>query len=207
MYLLAALLGALVGGAISLIVSTRAARTERRARYGESLLNALAAAERRLASATEPEHHGPVLLEPILPREDAIAVWACAFKESARIGSRRILRCSSLVVSVAALPSTRSLGRPRPAGEEGGDIRRAPLVHDAYVARPRPGLAEQAAPPARPVVNLSSAYIGLDGAARCGVPAGGAARCAGRGRHLTNGVDQGSTDPFYLSPSCFGKMP
>ena len=77
-YLLAALLGALVGGAISLIVSTRAARTERRARYGESLLNALAAAERRLASATEPQQHGPVLLEPILLREDAIAVWSCA---------------------------------------------------------------------------------------------------------------------------------
>ena len=75
---MAALLGALVGGAISLIVSTRAARTERRARYGESLLNALAAAERRLASATEPEHHGPVLLEPILLREDAIAVWSRA---------------------------------------------------------------------------------------------------------------------------------
>ena len=77
-YLLAALLGALVGGVISLIVSTRAARAERRARYGESLLNALAAAERRLASATEPQHHGPVLLEPILLREDAIAVWSCA---------------------------------------------------------------------------------------------------------------------------------
>ena len=63
-YLLAALLGALVAGAISLIVSTRAARTERRARYGVSLLNALAAAERRLASAAEPQQHGPVYLSP-----------------------------------------------------------------------------------------------------------------------------------------------
>ena len=76
MYVLAALLGALLGGAISLIVSTRSARRERRARYGESLLNALAATERRLASATEPQQHGPVLLERILLREDAIAVWS-----------------------------------------------------------------------------------------------------------------------------------
>lgn len=76
-YVSAALLGALLGGAISLIVSIRSARRERRARYGESLLNALAAAERRLASATEPHEHGPVLLEPVLLRE-AIAVWSFA---------------------------------------------------------------------------------------------------------------------------------
>jgi hypothetical protein len=75
-YVLAALLGALLGGAISLIVSTRSARRERRARYGESLLNALTAAERRLASAAEPQQHGPVLLEPILLREEAVAVWS-----------------------------------------------------------------------------------------------------------------------------------
>jgi hypothetical protein len=42
------------------------------------LLNALAAAERRLASATEPQHHRPVVLEPVLLLEDAIAVWSCA---------------------------------------------------------------------------------------------------------------------------------
>ena len=62
------------------------------------------------------------------------------------------------------------------------------------VTAPCPGLAEQAAPPARPVVNPSSGYIGLGGAPRCGVPVGGAARCAGWGRHLTNRVDQGSTN-------------
>jgi hypothetical protein len=77
-YVLAALLGALLGGAISLILSARAARRERRARYGESLLNALAAAERRLASATEPQQRGFVLINPILLREEAIAVWSAA---------------------------------------------------------------------------------------------------------------------------------
>lgn len=77
-YVLAALLGALVGGAISLIVSTRSARRERRARYGESLLTVLTAAERGLASATEPQQHGPVLLKPILLREEAVAVWSYA---------------------------------------------------------------------------------------------------------------------------------
>jgi hypothetical protein len=75
-YVLAALLGALLGGAISLIVSTRSARRERRARYGESLLNALSAAERGLASAAEPQQRGPVLLEPIWLREEAVAVWS-----------------------------------------------------------------------------------------------------------------------------------
>ncbi|MCL2393952.1 MAG: hypothetical protein FWC87_04615 [Acidimicrobiaceae bacterium] len=75
-YVLAALLGALFGGAISLIVSTRSARRERRARYGESLLNALTAAERRLASAAEPQQHGAVLIEPIMLREEAVAVWS-----------------------------------------------------------------------------------------------------------------------------------
>ena len=76
LYVLAALLGALLGGAISLIVSVRSARRERRARYGESLLNALTAAERGLASAAEPQQHGPVLLEPIWLREEAVAVWS-----------------------------------------------------------------------------------------------------------------------------------
>jgi hypothetical protein len=75
-YVSAALLGALLGGGISLLVSTRSARRERRARYGESLLNALTAAERRLASAAEPQQHGPVLIEPILLREEAVAVWS-----------------------------------------------------------------------------------------------------------------------------------
>jgi hypothetical protein len=75
-YVLAALLGALLGGAISLIESTRSARRERRARYGESLLKALTAAERALASVAEPQRHGPVLLEPILLREEAVAVWS-----------------------------------------------------------------------------------------------------------------------------------
>ncbi|MBO0747044.1 MAG: hypothetical protein J2O47_01770 [Acidimicrobiaceae bacterium] len=75
-YVSAALLGALLGGAISLIVSTRSARRERRARYGESLLNALTAAERRLASGAEPQQHGPVLIEPVLLREQAVAVWS-----------------------------------------------------------------------------------------------------------------------------------
>jgi hypothetical protein len=75
-YVLAALLGALLGGAISLIVSIRSARRERRARYGESLLNALTAAERGLASAAEPQQHGPVLIEPIWLREEAVAVWS-----------------------------------------------------------------------------------------------------------------------------------
>jgi hypothetical protein len=73
---LAALLGALLGGAISLIVSTRSARRERRARYGESLLNAVIAAERRHASAAEPQQHGAALLEPILLHEEAVAVWS-----------------------------------------------------------------------------------------------------------------------------------
>ena len=75
-YVLAALLGALLGGAISLIVSIRSARRERRARYGESLLNALTAAERGLALAAEPQQHGPVLLEPVWLREEAVAVWS-----------------------------------------------------------------------------------------------------------------------------------
>jgi hypothetical protein len=75
-YVWAALLGALLGGAISLIVSTRSAQRERRARYGESLLRALTAAERGRASAAEPQPHGPVLLEPILLREEAVAVWS-----------------------------------------------------------------------------------------------------------------------------------
>ena len=57
-YVLAALLGALLGGIISLTVSVRSARRERRARYGESLVNALTAAERRLAAASEPHEHG-----------------------------------------------------------------------------------------------------------------------------------------------------
>jgi hypothetical protein len=75
-YVLAALLGALLGGAISLIVSIRSARRERRARYGESLLNALTAAERKLALAAEPQPQGPVLVEPIWLREEAVAAWS-----------------------------------------------------------------------------------------------------------------------------------
>jgi hypothetical protein len=75
-YVSAALLGALLGGATSLIVSSRSARRVRRARYGESLLNALTAAERRLAPAAEPQQHGPALIEPILLREEAVAVWS-----------------------------------------------------------------------------------------------------------------------------------
>jgi hypothetical protein len=39
-------------------------------------LNALTAAERRLASAVEPQQHGPVLIEPILLREEAVGVWS-----------------------------------------------------------------------------------------------------------------------------------
>ena len=86
------MLAPLLGGAISLIVSIRSARRERRARYGESLLNALTAAERKLALAAEPQRHGPVLLEPIWLREEAVLVWSftelAPTLESSRVGMR-----------------------------------------------------------------------------------------------------------------------
>jgi hypothetical protein len=74
-YLIAALLGALLGGAISFSVSARSARRERRARYGESLLRALTAAERRIAALLGPDDD-VVMAEPLLLREEAVAAWA-----------------------------------------------------------------------------------------------------------------------------------
>ncbi|NNC12742.1 hypothetical protein HII28_12745 [Planctomonas sp. JC2975] len=75
-YVLAALLGASLGGIITFSVSARSARRERRARYGESLLTSLTAAERRLASAAHADDAGEHLSEPILLREEAVAAWS-----------------------------------------------------------------------------------------------------------------------------------
>jgi len=66
-YLASALLGALVGGLVSLGVSSRSARRARRERYGEALLAALLAAQKKLAGATEDA--------PTTVRDEALEVW------------------------------------------------------------------------------------------------------------------------------------
>lgn len=87
-YLSSALLGALVGGLISLMVSARSARRSRRARYGEALLSVLGQAHRRVAASAS----GASASEPLVLRDEAIELWArtelAAILERSRAGRR-----------------------------------------------------------------------------------------------------------------------
>jgi hypothetical protein len=74
-YLTAALMGAVVGGLISLSVSAQSARRERRARYGESLLATLTNAHRRLATAVAMVEESSALPGRVVLRDEAIAIW------------------------------------------------------------------------------------------------------------------------------------
>ncbi|UOE44828.1 hypothetical protein [Agromyces larvae] len=72
-YIAAALLGAVVGGFITMGVSARSARRERRARYGEALLSALNAAHRTIvARLAHPAAGGGA--HPAA-RDEALAIW------------------------------------------------------------------------------------------------------------------------------------
>lgn len=91
-YLTSALIGAVVGGLISLSVSAYSARRERRARYGESLLATLASAHRKLAEALAADEAQP---RRLVFRDEAIAIWtqgelASTLEWSA--GGRRAMR-------------------------------------------------------------------------------------------------------------------
>ena len=76
-YVASALLGAVLGGLISFVVSLRNARRERRARYGEALLTTLLETHRRVAeavgSAAEDE---PAAIDATTTRDEAVALWA-----------------------------------------------------------------------------------------------------------------------------------
>jgi hypothetical protein len=74
-YVVSALLGALLGGLISFAVAARSSRRDRRARYGESLLHTLSSAEQRLAAVYESDARG-ALREPVTLRDEAVAVWS-----------------------------------------------------------------------------------------------------------------------------------
>lgn len=75
-YMGSALLGAVVGGAISLVISLWASRMQRRIRYGENLLDTLTAMERKMSvlhdAGTCSTTHRLVL------REEALGFWVQA---------------------------------------------------------------------------------------------------------------------------------
>jgi hypothetical protein len=80
-YLASALLGSLVGGLISFAVSLTGSHRDRRARYGEALLETLGQAqgkvENALATLPEPSQDSPgAHREPLRLRDEARLIWA-----------------------------------------------------------------------------------------------------------------------------------
>ena len=111
-YLAAAMLRALVGGLASFAVSARGARRDRRARYGESMLETLGAAHRKLAQADDAQ--GEEAAELNL-RDEAINLWAQT--ELAQVSTSKAARAGPLsdVASISCSttrrePDTRTCG-------------------------------------------------------------------------------------------------
>lgn len=72
-YIGSALLGAVVGGAISVAISLWGSRRQRRIRYGENLLDTLNAMKRKLALLQEVGTCSST--QPLVLREEALGFW------------------------------------------------------------------------------------------------------------------------------------
>lgn len=91
-YIGSTLLGAVVGGAISVAISLWGSRRQRRIRYGENLLDTLNAMKRKLALLQEVGTCSST--QPLVLREEALGFWVqVELAASLENGSnRRIMR-------------------------------------------------------------------------------------------------------------------